>query len=72
MDTVDVIAELRRQYVAADMLVRIKGPFIADLTGINPNSGVEGLKYARDVMRAMAKWIDEVLDANGNDDGKTA
>jgi hypothetical protein len=59
MNTVDTIAELRRQYIAAEMVERVKGAFTDELANVKPD--VEGLKHARDRMRWMADWIDEVL-----------
>ena len=57
MNTVDTIAELRREYIANDMLAMLRDGVGPSLCGLNANSGRAGLEWARD---ELGYWLDKI------------
>ena len=57
MNTVDAIAELRRQYHISDMLAMLRDGVGPSLCGLNVHSGRAGLEWARD---ELTLWLDKI------------
>lgn len=57
MNTEATIAELRREYIANDMLAMLRDGVGPSLCGLNVNSGRAGLEWARD---ELGYWLDKI------------
>ena len=53
----EVIQELRREYIANEMLAMLRDGVGPSLCGLNANSGRAGLEWARD---ELALWLGKV------------